>query len=288
MAVEAVIVRPIEKPWGVPDLRRWGTRTQPGSLTGELRFERHTETSAKSALLVKVLLTSKDLSVQVHPDDAYARSIGLPHGKTEAWYILSADAGARVAVGLKTRLTQTELRSAIEDGSLAALLAWQSVAADDVILVPAGTIHTIGGGITLVEVQQNSDTTFRMSDPDHGRTLHIEHAVAAARAAPAAFQVRPEGLSSERTVLMSTIHFVVERIELPPTSRWCLSAEHATWLYGLSGSATAGRYPLSAGGGVFAQAAVVDLHVSAHGVACLVAYPGQNGPRANLLSRQRQ
>ena len=287
MAIEAAIVRPIVKPWGVSDLRRWGAETQAGSLIGELLFERQPAASAKSALLVKVLLTSKDLSVQVHPDDAYARAIGLPHGKTEAWYILSAEADAKVAVGLTARLTQTELRWAIEDGSLAALLAWRSVAADDVISVPAGTIHAIGGGITLVEVQQNSDTTFRMSDPDHGRTLHIDHAVAAARAGPVELQARPVKLSSERTVLLSTTHFVVERIELPANTTWCLSGARETWLYGLFGSATAGGHTLAAGNALFAEAAAVDMCVSANGVACLVAYPGDDGPRANLLSRQR-
>ncbi len=125
MAIEAAIVRPVEKPWGVSDLRQWGTGARTGPLIGELHFEPHSNSIETAALLLKVLLTSKDLSVQVHPDDAYAQTIGLPCGKTEAWYILSADANAKVAVGLKARLTQAELRIAIEDGSIAELLAWR-------------------------------------------------------------------------------------------------------------------------------------------------------------------
>lgn len=286
MAVEAAVVRPIEKPWGVSDLRQWGAGVRTGALIGELCFERRSTNGERAALLIKVLLTSKDLSVQVHPDDVYAQAIGLPHGKTEAWYILGAEAHAKVAVGLNTRLTHAELRAAIDDGSIAAHLAWQAVAADDVILIPAGTIHAIGAGIVLVEIQQNSDTTFRILDPEHGRPLHIDHAVAAARAEPAEFQVRPERLSAERSLLVSTTHFVLERVELPSNSMWCLQADRETWLYGLSGSATAERHNLSAGVVVVAEAAEVDVRVGSSGVACLVAYPGRQGPHAHLLSRR--
>lgn len=285
MAIETARVRSVEKPWGVSELGLWGQHDATGRRVGELHFERRSATTNSADLLVKVLLTASDLSVQVHPDDAYAEAIGLLRGKTEAWYILRADAGAKVAVGLNTRMTRTELRTVISDGSIAEHLAWHSVAADDVILIPAGTIHAIGAGIVLVEIQQNSNSTFRISDPAHARALHIDHAVAVARAEPAEAQLRPERMTGQRSLLVSTSHFVFERIELAPNSDWYLSADQETWLYCLSGSATAGQHAIAAGGVVFAEAADVELRAGANGVTCLVAYPGHQGPNAHLLSR---
>ena len=97
----------------------------------------------------------------------YAQSMGLPNGKTEAWYVLSATPEAKVALGLKRRLTPQQLREAIDDGSISDLVVWQAVSAGDVIFVPAGTIHAIGAGLVIAEIQQRSDATFRLFD--HGR-----------------------------------------------------------------------------------------------------------------------
>ena len=77
------------------------------------------------ALLLKLLFTSEPLSIQVHPDDTFARAIGMPNGKSEAWYILSAEPGAQVGVGLKHRVTPQELRAAIKDGSIVDLVQWR-------------------------------------------------------------------------------------------------------------------------------------------------------------------
>ncbi|WEK50144.1 MAG: hypothetical protein P0Y66_21215 [Candidatus Kaistia colombiensis] len=84
-------------------------------------------------LLLKLLFTSQPLSIQVHPDDAYARSMGQPHGKTEAWYILAAEPDAAVAVGLKREMGPEELRAAIEDGSIADLVQWHPVRVGEVV-----------------------------------------------------------------------------------------------------------------------------------------------------------
>src|SRR5207247_461750 len=107
--------------------------------------------------LLKLLFTAQPLSIQVHPDDTLARSIGLPNGKTEAWYVLSAAPGARIALGLKRALTAVQLRAAIGDGSIAQVVQWRPVAKDDVIFVSAGTIHAIGAGLVVAEIQQRSD-----------------------------------------------------------------------------------------------------------------------------------
>src|SRR5881275_1008184 len=140
MAIEHAAVQVARKPWGVGDLHPWSSIDVAGDPVGELWFQRTHKHAAIPALLLKLLFTSEPLSIQVHPDDAYAQSIGLPNGKTEAWYVLNAAPGAKVALGLKQQLTQQQLRAAVEDGSIADLIVWRTVLPDDVISVPAGTI----------------------------------------------------------------------------------------------------------------------------------------------------
>ena len=100
MTIEHTIVRTKPKPWGSLDLRPWSQASTSDGPIGELWFERPGLAAPGTALLLKLLFTTEPLLIQVHPDDAFARSIGLRNGKTEAWYILSAVAGAKVAVGL--------------------------------------------------------------------------------------------------------------------------------------------------------------------------------------------
>ncbi|HSL80662.1 MAG TPA: class I mannose-6-phosphate isomerase, partial [Pseudolabrys sp.] len=240
-----------------------------------------------SALLLKLLFTSQPLSIQVHPDDAFARSLGLARGKSEAWYVLSAAPDARIAVGLKQRITPQQLRAAAADGSIANLVAWRGVSPGDVILVPAGTIHAIGPGLVIAEIQQRSDATFRLFDHGRQRELHIESAVAVANPGPADFQAEPNPLSAERTLLVSTPHFVFEKIDLPPDSTWSLEAEPETWLLVVNGSGRAGSFDVAIGDAVFVQSDRVDMRTGNSGMVALVAYPGgREAP--NLLRRLDQ
>ena len=105
MTIEHASMQVVHKPWGSSDLRPWSELQAGGSPIGELWFQRADPDAPLPALLLKLLFTNEPLSIQVHPDDAYAQSIGMAHGKTEAWYILSATPGAKVAVGLKGQLT---------------------------------------------------------------------------------------------------------------------------------------------------------------------------------------
>src|SRR4051812_9880267 len=98
------------KPWGMVDLHPWSNATDDGAPVGEIWYERPGSAAADSSLLLKLLFTSQPLSVQVHPDDAFAHSMGLPRGKTEAWYVLSAAPGSKVALGLDRQLTPQQLR----------------------------------------------------------------------------------------------------------------------------------------------------------------------------------
>lgn len=116
-------------------------------------------------LLAKFIDANAKLSVQVHPDDRYAAMFeGGKLGKTEFWYILAAEPGATIVHGFKVPTSSTQVRKAIEDVMLENLLQEEYVAAGDVIFVPAGTVHAIGSGILLYELQEYSDITYRMYD----------------------------------------------------------------------------------------------------------------------------
>src|SRR5271165_4678522 len=196
-----------ERPWGVRDLRPIYTRViedpigeswltwednrvangpLAGQSLGDLSKEYRRDLVGTLAcyenrfpLLVKFLFPGDKLSVQVHPDDETARAIGQPCGKTECWYVLRAEPGAQVALGLKPGVTLEEFRRAIEQTRAEELLNWVDVFAEDMIYVSAGTVHTIGGGMVLVETQQTSDITYRLYDYGRPRELHLEQGLAA-------------------------------------------------------------------------------------------------------------
>ena len=118
MPIERACAHVFPKPWGVVDLRPWSKASGKDGAIGEIWYERPGSAAPDPSLLLKVLFASQPLSIQVHPDDTFAHSIGMPNGKTEAWYVLSAASQAKVALGLDQRLTSRQLRSTIEDGSI--------------------------------------------------------------------------------------------------------------------------------------------------------------------------
>ena len=255
-------------------MRPWSTARHDDQRIGEIWFERASAGSQNSSLLLKLLFTDKPLSVQVHPDDGFAQALGLPRGKTEAWYVLSAAPGAKVALGLNRYVTPHQLREAAADGSIANLLEWRAVSAGDVVLVPAGTIHSIGAGLIIAELQQNSDATFRLFDYGSERELHIESAVAVATAGPAEFQVRPAQITDERMTLVSSPHFVLEKIDLPPNSSWRLNIDQETWVLVLSGGARTGSFDIATGDAVFAKSDCLELDTGSTRFVGLVAHTG--------------
>jgi mannose-6-phosphate isomerase len=281
MPVERVTVNSVNKPWGVADPRPWAQPSSTGARIGELWYERTDRACTLPSLLIKLLFTSQPLSIQVHPDDAFARSIGLPNGKSEAWYIVDAAPDAKVALGLSRTCTPQQLRQSIEDGSIAELVVWRPVVVGDVISVPAGTIHAIGGGLIIAEIQQRSDTTYRLFDHGRQRDLHVDCAVAAAHAGAATIQSDPVRISHQRTLLASNPYFLLERVELTSESAWRLQTSQETWLLALSGSASVGPLELSAGEAIFADAGQIELRVGVAPLNCLVAYIGDVRP--NLL-----
>jgi mannose-6-phosphate isomerase len=282
MAIEHASVQVVRKPWGVTDLNPWSSIDGSAGAIGELWLQRVDQNAPIPALLLKLLFTSAPLSIQVHPDDAFARSTGLPNGKTEAWYILSATPDARIAVGLKRHLTPQQLRAAIRDGSIAELVQWRPAIKGDVIFVAAGTIHAIGAGIVLAEIQQRSDTTYRLFDYGRQRELHEDSAVAVSDAGPARTQCAPRHLTAARTVLIASPHFVLERVDLPAHSIWALDAIRETWILVIEGQARIGPTDTTVGDAIFIEADRAGIEVGPGGMSGLIAYPGPD-PVISLL-----
>ena len=284
MVVELTRKRRVLKPWGVNNADAWVDLPTNNGRVGEVCYERPGENREAPALMFKLLFTSAPLSIQVHPDAACARSLGLANGKDEAWHILSAEPEAKVAVGLKMACAPQQLEDAIRDGAIADMILWRTVAAGDTIVVPAGTIHAIGAGLVICEIQQRSEATFRMFDYGRSRELQIDNAVRAATTEPAATQPPPQRLSDERMVIASSRYFTFERIALAPNTSWRLLAERETWLFVVNGRVDAGPFALGKGDTVFADADDPDLRVGAEGLSALVATKGP-AQVDNLLRR---
>lgn len=274
MTIELASVEIKQKPWGSTNLLPWNGTSTDGAPVGELWFQRADTAAPDTALLLKLLFTTEPLSIQVHPDDAFARSIGLANGKTEAWYILSAGPDARIALGLKRMLSPLELRSAIADGSIVDMVQWYPARAGDVVYVPAGTIHAVGAGIVLAEVQQRSDATFRLFDYGRQRELHIDNAVVAAIAGPAKRQSSPIQFDEARKAVVVDAHFVLEQIEFLPGSVWTIEVQKEAWLLAIGGSAQIGSVKVAPGEAIFVEGDRADIQVGDRGLKALLAYIG--------------
>ncbi len=165
--------RSVAKPWGKDNLPAPFT-APAGERIGEVWFEPPPDLPQ---LLVKYIFTSEALSVQVHPSDAQ-----LPgHGKEECWLVVAAEPGARLGIGFIRTVSAAEMRAAALDGSIEALLKWHTVSPGDFFYIPANTVHAIGAGISLIEVQQNSDITYRLYDYGRPRELHLDEGLRVAR-----------------------------------------------------------------------------------------------------------
>ncbi len=171
----------VAKPWGQTALPKMFGGKQK-EKTGEIWFQ--APKGVTPALMAKYLFTSEKLSIQVHPDNRLARREGYPHGKDECWYIVEAEPEAVLGLGLTKEVSRTKLHAAVACGQLEPLIDWKPVKAGDFYNVPAGTIHAIGPGISLIEVQQNVDLTYRLYDYGRPRDLHLEQALEAATLKP--------------------------------------------------------------------------------------------------------
>jgi mannose-6-phosphate isomerase len=164
-------------------------------------------------LLLKLLAPKEKLSLQVHPDDAFAQQVGYPRGKTECWYVLDAEPGAAVALGFNEGTGPKEIREAIADHTLEDRMQWLPVTPGDMIFVDAGTVHAIGGGLTILETQQTCDITYRLYDYGRPRELHVDDALRVMKEKTRAGKVAPEAAAGF-TRLIKERYFTVDRFEL--------------------------------------------------------------------------
>ncbi|MGH6697178.1 class I mannose-6-phosphate isomerase [Sphingopyxis sp.] len=160
----------VEKPWGRTDIPA-AFGDFGGHRIGEIWFSNPAGDNAP--IMVKFLFTSERLSIQVHPGDEAAQAAGFPRGKEECWLILDAEPGAELGVGLTAETTRAALHDAALDGSIVDMIDWRPSKPDDFVYNRAGTIHAIGGGLIVVEVQQNVDCTYRLYDYGRPRELHL-------------------------------------------------------------------------------------------------------------------
>ncbi len=179
----------VERPWG-----------------GEIWFTAEPELP----LLVKFIYTRKALSFQVHPADDYAARHHGKRGKTEMWYIVSAAPDARIALGLRDAIAPGRLLKAAQSEEIQELVNWVTPRPGDAFFTPAGTVHAIGGGIELWEVQENSDVTYRLYDYGSARELHLDHAMNVTNlnrsdARPATLPLRCEWFCVERLKLEKAV-----------------------------------------------------------------------------------
>ncbi len=208
-----------------------------------------TTPAGRFPLLLKLLDAAENLSVQVHPDDACAERLREPDvGKTEMWYVLQTEPESELICGLKPGVEREAFRRAVASGDIERLLHRFPVHPGASVFVSAGTVHAVGAGVVLAEIQQNSDLTYRIHDwgrvgsDGQPRTLHLEKALEAIdfSAAPAEREaVSPPGPSdpdSPRTLLASSSHFAAEQVVCAGTYARQTRGESFHILLAISGS----------------------------------------------------
>jgi mannose-6-phosphate isomerase len=226
----------VERIWGADSLGPWYPKSQAGKPIGEvwLTAEECVAESGPLAgktlkemarehgaafggeqfpLLIKLLFPREKLSVQVHPNDAEAQAMGDLRGKTECWYVLSAEPGAALAVGFREKISADEVKAAIAAKTLEDKLRYIPVKAGDMVFVDAGTVHAIGPGMVVLETQQYSDVTFRLYDYGRPRELHVDQGLAVTKTQTKAGLVEPRAMDGF-VRLVASDYFVVDKFEV--------------------------------------------------------------------------
>lgn len=290
-----------ERPWGLHDLSPLLVNPTPDRLVGEAWFTSDANDTSlgqtlgdltrqhsthllgagqgdQCPLLIKLLFTSERLSVQVHPDDEYAeRHHGAgARGKTEAWHVLAARTGATIGLGVTAPLTREQARAAALSGELAHLMDWRPAAAGDTFLVPAGTVHALGPGLTLVEVQEQSDITYRLFDYGRGRQLHLEQGLDVAHLGPYTSGTNGQRTAARsRTILTRCRYFTLERRVLQGQLSFAPLAPHFHVLVVTEGDGRIAGQPFRAGEVWFVPQQADAFAMESTGATVLVSYPAE-------------
>ena len=218
--MEKLNTKIVDKPWGRREIdARFGV--DPDRQIGEIWFE--PPQGRELDVMVKYLFTTERLSVQVHPNDQTARKRGYPRGKDECWIVLDVADDAELGIGTVREASSRELMDSARDGSIVDLLDWKRPSKGDFIYNPAGTIHALGPGLTVLEIQQAVDLTYRLFDYGRPRELHLEEASDVVEAKPHSNALDTQ-VGSKSKLLVDGPHFGVawcvgEPPELPSKMR---------------------------------------------------------------------
>ena len=226
-----------EKLWGKTSLAPWFPDSK--EPIGEVWYLADRELP----ILVKLLFTSERLSVQIHPDDGEDG----PRGKTEMWHILEATQEATIAMGFREPVTRERLQEASRTGEIESLLNWAPVKPGETYFIGAHTVHAIGAGIVLCEIQQNSDVTYRLWDYGRPRPLHLEKALPIAELGVHAGASRPQPVGPGRDELARCRHFVTETVSLNAGSVYTPDPEACQLWICVGGAGTIGGEPYQPG-----------------------------------------
>lgn len=233
-------------------------------------------------LLVKLLLTTERLSVQVHPNDNYAQEHHNSLGKTEAWYVLDSQPPGEVAVGFKETLEPEKFQSAISSGDVEHLLHWKKVQPGEVIFVPAGTVHAIGAGLTVCEIQENSDITYRLYDYGRPRELHLDHGVRVSHLGPHTAEAKTRPLADGRDELLACDYFRIERLRPQSWLQVPDALPHYSLLICVKGSGTMNGQACKAGQAWFLPAEGEPVAIDGSGSEWIFTYSADEPALANL------
>ncbi len=189
-----------------------------GDLVGEAVFDKYGE---QFPLLLKIIDANDWLSVQVHPDDELAEKRGLGNGKTEMWYVMQADKDAELVMGFNREMTRMDYVKVMKNNTLRDVLNYEKVEAGDVFFIPAGRVHALGPDIMVAEIQQTSDTTYRIYDWNRineagmSRELHIPQSVEAIDfAIPDQYKIEVQDVMNKTVPVVDCQYFVTNLLQL--------------------------------------------------------------------------
>lgn len=189
-----------------------------GDLVGESVFDKYGE---QFPLLLKIIDANDWLSVQVHPDDELAEKRGIGNGKTEMWYVMHADKDAELVMGFNREMTRMDYVKVMKNNTLREVLNYEKVEAGDVFFIPAGRVHALGPDIMVAEIQQTSDTTYRIYDWDRineagmSRELHITQSVEAIDfAIPDQYKIEVQDVMNKTVPVVDCQYFVTNLLQL--------------------------------------------------------------------------
>lgn len=288
-----------ERPWGVTDLSPWfpapagagrigeawftaeANPTSLGPTLGEILRAHPAEIlgpdqGTECPLLLKMLFTSERLSVQVHPDDTYAAEHhGGSRGKTEAWHVLSAERQSTIGVGLTAPLTREQAEAAALSGEIEHLVDWRPASAGETYLVPAGTVHALGAGLTIVEIQEQSDITYRLFDYGRGRELHLAHGLAVSDLGPYTLgNDSRHTAEASRTILTHCRYFTLECRTVYGQVSFAPLTPYFHLVIGIKGRGQIAGQPLVPGSVWLVPASANAFSIeSAEGCDVLITYP---------------